>query len=474
MDKNNLLKICIIGCGTYGSYLIKRLVETHTAQTQISVIEIGDEKIKSEKEIGIVSESQLSKAAEQGRYFGLGGTSARWGGQILFFDERDNPLNHPDWQYIIDTNNKYRRTVIQNLLGKDCDINTLLNCNADIKTGVWLKYSKRNTFNLLNRKNLEKVKIFKNQRVTDFVFNGNTIKSVVTQNAGGEKQMHEADIFYLTAGAIESCRLLLNINEGLKITLSKDLGCNFGDQLSVELFKILSYPPVFEGTDHLPIFHNGSLITKRIVVFDGANRVGFIHFSFNNDIRIFSLIKQLFFGKQKIKFDLNDLFGGLGFLIRFGFSILVLKKMYAHGNNWNVHLDIEQEFPNKNSLQLSEVFDKYGQKGVKLEWSVSGNDITAIEKIKQDLSKRLEKADIPFKDVYNAKIDILKIEDVYHPVGFMRIGQDKDSVLDYDCRVRGIGNLFHFSTAMFPSAKSINPTGAAFCFIEKHLKTFFI
>jgi hypothetical protein len=41
--------------------------------------------------------------------------------------------------------------------------------------------------------------------------------------------------------------------------------------------------------------------------------------------------------------------------------------------------------------------------------------------------------------------------------------------LNPQCQVIGIDNLYHFSTAMFPSAKSINPTAAGFCFIEKHL-----
>jgi hypothetical protein len=44
--------------------------------------------------------------------------------------------------------------------------------------------------------------------------------------------------------------------------------------------------------------------------------------------------------------------------------------------------------------------------------------------------------------------------------------------VDADCRVRGMRNLFHFSTAVFPSAKSINPTGAGFCLVEAHLADF--
>ena len=78
-------KICIIGCGTYGAYLTKRLAEKLGPTAQITVIEIGGDKTRDESETGIEAESATSRAAQLGRYFGLGGTSARWGGQVLFF-----------------------------------------------------------------------------------------------------------------------------------------------------------------------------------------------------------------------------------------------------------------------------------------------------------------------------------------------------------------------------------------------------
>ena len=108
-----LTKICIIGCGTYGSYLMKRLIEKYATDIQndiqITVIEIGDEHIKDEAQMGLAAESGSARAAQQGRYFGLGGTSARWGGQVLFFDERDNPLKTRDWNTIVHINNQQDR-----------------------------------------------------------------------------------------------------------------------------------------------------------------------------------------------------------------------------------------------------------------------------------------------------------------------------------------------------------------------------
>lgn len=464
------IKICIIGCGTYGSYLVRGLVEKYGDTVDITVVELGDEKTKSESEIGVTAESGASHAAEKGRYFGLGGTSARWGGQILFFDERDNPTNQTDWNTIVAINKQYRSAVLKNLLGNIPKIDALLTDKGRGKTGIWLKYTKRNVFKSLNKTLLAPIDLIKNQRVTDFIIENSKIKAILCQNTEGGKIRFDADVFYLTAGAIESCRLLLALNEQQGLITSTDLGKHYGDHLSVELFKIKGHKPVINGINLLPTFLNGSLITKRLIVADNKYRIGFAHPVFNKEVKIFTSIKRLLFGKQQIDFNLKDMIEGFEFLIRFGFSVLFLKKMYAHRNNWSLQLDIEQAFPNDNSIDLSENRDKYGQKAARMNWKVSVEDKKAIEVIKANLMTVLNKEGIKYSVVYDPNVEATKIEDVYHPVGFIRMGHDDNAVLDTDCRVKGIDNLYHFSTAMFPSAKSINPTAAGFCFIEHHLE----
>ena len=463
-----MVKICIIGCGTYGAYLLRRVIENYGNEVDITVIEMGNEKTKSESEMGVVAESKESHAAEKGRYFGLGGTSARWGGQVLFFDERDNPTNQKDWNTIVDVNKQYRSIVLKNLVGFE-NLRGLDDKGIE-KTGIWLKYTKRNIFKGLDKKALSSVNLIKNTRVTDFNFEDSTIKSVICSDAEGNKKTIEADIFYLTAGAIESCRLLIAMNEKHKIITSTDLGKHYGDHLSVELFKIKGHPPVIYKTNFVPNIINGSLITKRWIVADSDNRIGFAHPIFNKEVKVFTSIKRLLFGKQQIDFNLKDVVEGFEFLIRFGYNVLIKKKMYAHRNNWSIQLDIEQAYPNGNSIGLSKQTDKYGEKAARLNWHVSEEDKKSIVEIKNNLIKLLDKEDIKYEVVYDPNIESMKIEDVYHPVGFLRMGHDKNAVLDTDCRVRGINNLYHFSTAMFPSAKSINPTAAGFCFIEQHLE----
>ncbi len=472
-----MTKTCIIGCGTYGAYLAKRLAEKLGLDDKITVIEIGGEKTRDEAETGIEAESPVSRAAQLGRYFGLGGTSARWGGQVLFFDKRDLTADggrrtaDGAWNEIIDVCGRFRAAVLRNLLGAGAGkFDKMLDGGGDVRTGIWMKYSKRNTFKLLDKKTLAGIDLHKNLRVVDFVFDGGKIVAAICRSADGAEKIIEADRFYLTAGAIESCRFLLDINEKHGgIIPAKDLGRHFGDHISVPLFKVKGHPPIVHGQSLLPTFLDGSLVTKRLVVRDGQGRVGFAHPVFNEEVRVFSSIKKMLFGKMKVDFSLGDLFMGIEFLARFGFSVLILKKMYAHRNDWTLRLDIEQAFPNENRVGLSEKRDRFGQKAARLDWRVSEADQQSIEAIKNQLAALFQEGGIPFSVVYDPKIGAAKVEDVYHPVGFVRMGDDPDAPLGMDCRVRGIDNLWHFSTAMFPSAKSINPTAAGFCFIERHL-----
>jgi prephenate dehydrogenase len=46
--------ICIVGAGTYGSYLVNAILES-CPKTKIILIEAGDQHVKSEREIGFSS-----------------------------------------------------------------------------------------------------------------------------------------------------------------------------------------------------------------------------------------------------------------------------------------------------------------------------------------------------------------------------------------------------------------------------------
>ncbi|MEZ4952400.1 MAG: GMC family oxidoreductase [Saprospiraceae bacterium] len=461
-------KICIIGCGTFGSYLLKRLLEKNGDQIDITVVEIGNRKTQDEKEIGLDSISEHSSVSKDGRYFGFGGTSARWGGQVLFFDERDNPENDDSWNEIIRINNAHKDIVLKKLLGSNSKFD-LAEKNKNIKTGIWLKYIKRNLFNRLTKKELKKINLLSDQRVVDFDFKNNKINKIICKNKEGHINEISADVFYLTAGALESCRLLLTLNKKTGILNKTDLGKNFGDHISTELFHIKNTKPVINGIDFTPRLYKGSLITQRMIVQTDKGVIGFLHGVFNKDIKAFKFLKELLFGKKTTTVTFSEFISGFIFLFKFVFHLLFKNKLYVDKNQWSLQLDMEQPVPNSNQLTLADQKDQYGEAVLKIDWDISKNDLDAIAEMRKKIEILLQKNNLEHIPLYNPAFTNNKVEDVYHPVGCLRMGSDENAVINFNGRVKGIENLFHFSTGIFPSAKSINPSAAVMCFIEECL-----
>jgi hypothetical protein len=144
--------------------------------------------------------------------------------------------------------------------------------------------------------------------------------------------------------------------------------------------------------------------------------------------------------------------------------------MYVDRNNWSLQLDIEQPYPNENKLRLNGEKDSFNERTICIDWKITESDLDTFREIRQSLLPVMEKNGLRSVSTVSSEISTSKVEDIYHPVGFLRLGTDSKAVLGFDNLVNGTNNLYHFSTGMFPSARSINPTAAGFCFIEKHLQ----
>ncbi len=463
---NRKERVCIIGCGTYGSYLLRRLLERYGDTVDVTVVEVGNPQIRNIEEAGLATPSDTSSVSRFGRYFGLGGTSARWGGQILFFDRRDVARNHnPDWDYIVELNDRHRATVLEKLLGQ-----RKISDRPEpprVKHGIWLGYFKRNLYNRLRKAAREQTRWITDHRVVGFQREGGRLRRIELRDRLGREQTVEADTFYLTAGALESWRLLDKL--GTEELRNGDLGRNLGDHVSVELFRVKGSPPVLKGVDFTPRFLGMSLFTKRLLVDTAGARVNFAHVIPNKGVAAFAVLKNALFGRQETRTRWQDVMQSLSFLASFGGKLIFQRKLHVHKNQWSLQLDIEQGDETDSYLTTNDERDAFGERGLQLHWSVTDSDRAAIKEAKRELKQLLDEAGHHYEEVFSDVDAYEKLEDTYHPVGFIRLGQDERAPVDRDFRVRGTDNLYHFSTALFRSAKSINPTGAGFCLIEEHL-----
>ena len=286
-------KICILGAGTYGSYLANGLTKKYP-DVEVMLLEIGNNLIKSEEEIGFCSFNMNEEymGAKKGRFFGYGGTSAKWGGQLLFYSNLDC-LDDVRMDYIKETNIQYKTKVLARFFKKNPNItDELVQDGIYTKTGIWLKFNQRNLFKYFQIERNKRIKIKSNSRVIRLIKTEESISSVIIIRNGIEEEL-KADIFYLTCGALESVRLLSYSNLFNNVKSSGGLS----DHISYRCLTVKSSKPFFCKKDFSYYFQNNSLITKRLVgEVDG--HAFYIQPVFNENFTFFQFLKNLIFQQK--------------------------------------------------------------------------------------------------------------------------------------------------------------------------------
>jgi hypothetical protein len=456
--------ICIFGAGTYGSYLANALA-LKFPECRIRLFDIGNTNIQSEKEIGFVSSNRgaVYKGASDGRFFGLGGTSAKWGGQLLFFSENDFGPS-PEMADMVDCNVRYKDVVLGRFFKDPPPVieRPLANSSLFVKEGIWLKFSKRNLFYALGIKQKRNVEVIPNIRLLKFSVREGRIESAVVQDADRNRKEIQADRYYLTCGAFESAAILHR--SGI-INLEKD-SRGFADHISVRCFKVEKVPPVIANTDLQFRFHRGSMITSRFVgEIDGVSF--YCHPIYNEQFTLFQFLKHLIF---KNRFSGQELIRALRqapHFFPFVISYFLKRRLYIFGS-WYLNIDIELD-ENENFVQSSSQVDDFDQNGIAISFSIPERTRQKLLRAKSIVAQLLAKENIPFTDV-NADASGMKLEDTYHPYHLF-FGDDRFKQAEDACHPAS--NLFMFNTGILKRAGGINPTAAVFCLIEKHVASDF-
>ena len=368
------MKIAVLGAGTYGSYIINSLLNKYP-DSQITLFDVGDKSVKSEKEIGYYSSLKMSmyKGLTDGRYFGYGGASDKWGGQLLTFS--DNDFEHPNlfMQEIIKMDKKDKDEMLAKFKIKNKYPENHVSDELFTKTGVWLSALHRNFFHWFKINKRKQVTILSNCRVIRLESdNGKDIKNVVYIENGQEKSK-SFDYYFLTAGAFESSRILLSSG------LTKENKIYFSDHLSQKVFKIKK-STVIGNEDFVFRMRGTSLITKRLIG-EVNNSSFYIHPVFNLKFPFFESVKEVLFKHNfKMKYVWN-VFRDIPNVIGFAWAVLVLRRMYVMNNEWYLYIDIEN--PTKDSyVCLSKETDKFGVNGLDVYYHADKDAVGIFNKAK--------------------------------------------------------------------------------------------
>lgn len=447
------MKIAVLGAGTYGSYVINSLIEKYQ-DVEITLFDVGDKNVKSEEQIGFYSKLKkaMYKGLTDGRYFGYGGASDKWGGQLLTYT--DNDFKNPDafMQDVIRLDKERKDAMLAKFKIENKFPENYVSDKLFTKTGVWLSALHRNFFHWFKVDKKKQVTILNHCRVVRLESkNGKDIDAVVYTDGKNEKSA-SFDYYFLTAGAFESTRVL--ISSGLAPEK-----VHFSDHLSMKVFKIKG-STIIGDEDFVFRMRGTSLITKRMIgEVDDCSY--YVHPVFNLKFPFFVCMKEVLF-KHHFEWEyvwtaLKDIPHCLGF----AWAVLVLRRMYVLDNEWFLYIDIEN--PSLDSyVSLSAEKDVFGVQGLDVYYDAGKDAEKIFNQAKKDALEHLDKCGVKY-DVLVENINVQTCEDIYHPYGMF----DFKDVDDYYSRWN---NMLVVTTGCLSRSGGINPTASMLPVVDEFIE----
>ena len=119
-----------------------------------------------------------------------------------------------------------------------------------------------------------------------------------------------------------------------------------------------------------------------------------------------------------------------------------------------------EQAPNPQSrVYLSDEQDRLQMNRLVLDWKVGNEGTKSLIRLQELVNSSLKKAHIGYLDNTAQQLSDLRYTDASHHIGTTRRSDDpRIGVVDRNCRVHGIRNLFIAGSSIFPISGHANPT----------------
>ena len=447
-------KFAVFGAGTYGSYVCNLLSLVYPHE-RVTLYDVGDEELKTEEEAGYLSHivGAPYEGLQKARFFGYGGASVKWGGQILTFTENDFANPTPFLKDIVEIDKKWRAEVLAKFGLENKVPEVRLNEHLFTKTGIWLSYFHRNLFRYFGIIKNKKININPNCRVTKILSDGSSITGIEYIH-NGKKQTTVHDQYFLTSGAFESSRLL--VDSGL--AKEKD-SMPFSDHLSQRAFKVKSGIKMGEEDFRFQV-QGASLVTKRFV----GEVDGYSFYSqpiCNEDFPFFRDLKKLLLEHKLHLSIIANIIKNIPSCIAFAWYMFVKKQMYVYNNEFYLQIDIEA--PHKSGvLRINNEKDRYGENSIDVDLNILPKTGELFTKARGYVKEYLDNNGVVYEEL-SFSTSAEKYQDVYHPFGMFCDFKDANDYFSH------FDNMLVVNTGVLPRAGGINSTGAVLPLIEEYI-----
>ncbi|HEY7220257.1 MAG TPA: GMC family oxidoreductase [Candidatus Binatia bacterium] len=510
LSSNSVLNtdICIVGAGAAGITLAQEL---NGSPRSICLVESGsynpDEEAQSLCDVEIAGYPVRENFMARARYFG--GTCNLWAGRSMKLTEFD--FEKREW--VPDSGWPIAYSDVQNYYGKAAKILKLpsfesfenvtvkrglspaeraLFNNTDLKPNISLWGIKPLRFGAAYKSRLARsrnVTVYLNANVTEIMLNseGTSVAEVKIATLSETRVSLRAKIFILACGGMENARLLL-VSRGVQrngIGNQFDLvGRFFMDHPRTVFGKIrlaekqrlplLLAVPLRDGMGQIGIQLSESVQRKERLLNNYLSlerqwspQAAKAYQSFVHSAKI--LLRRGYSGKR---FTLSDvklakipeliyLLAPRELMPHFLYRIFkAARRRFGKDISELIIVNYCEQAPNPASrVFLSEERDKLNMNRLVLDWKVGAEETRTVVRLQELLDQYLRKNNIGFLDTTPSEIDALSYTDASHHIGTTRMSaHPRSGVVDANCKVHGVQNLFMAGSSVFPTCGYANPT----------------
>jgi choline dehydrogenase-like flavoprotein len=486
-------RVCVVGAGIAGLVLARKLA---LAGVDVVVLEAGGHSIEADGQ-RLFAKAELKGlphvGTTEGRFRVFGGTSLRWGGQVLAMAGDAEPwaIGAEELRPFVAEAERllevgtlpFEAGEFFKAMGAPVPAMLREMRGMEARVSKWMAFPRRNLAPTLGKDLLGRARVYLHAQVVQLLLGkgGERVEAVMVRTPAGKMIRFQAEEVVLAAGTVETSRLLLASDVGNQ---NDQVGRNFHDHVTVAAATLTGVARARVVSELRPwVFFAGGLrdvrggtlhsvkleATEELRQRLGLNPI-LAHLAIvepkGSGIAVvremLTSVQRREFGKVLVTHALKipgAVMDGARLILG---AKLRGRRFISEGAAVKLQFNLAQDRPSCSRILLGEGVDEVGMPEVVVDWRVSEQEVVTMRRYAAHLQGEFAAMGLTGVEWAAGMLDdgeMVGLEDARHAMGGACMGDDpRTSVVDREMRVHGMGNLSIASAAVFPDGSAQLPT----------------